>query len=269
MTSASEELMTNQLILAGRLRGSLASMYQTLLGITQGGALGYLVITALGEIGKGHFNFVQWWLAGLTFFVLILVWYTIAMETASLTWIPGLADSLIPFLMGAYELCFIFSIQLVPSLGLLPWLVCMVIGAGFQFIGCFHGPRQAEKVPESAVIVNALRKDIETRNHKNLVCLIVFACLALGIGFTLPTGDIVSANKFYVIVVMVIVTASHAYCFFYMHRYFRAVIKHARNPQRPDGAASTSMSSQPNTLSENRESRKRGRHRKRNVHRRN
>src|SRR5689334_8659768 len=93
-------------LLSERLKSSLISNYQTMLGIIQGGGLGFLGITTLADYKQ--FDPMQWWCVVVTFWVLVFTWYTISMDTITWRWIPGLRDAIIPFFIGIYELALIY-----------------------------------------------------------------------------------------------------------------------------------------------------------------
>lgn len=226
MTSTSREMTpAAQKSLSRRLKGSFSSGYQTLLGITQGAAFVYLISNTVANFRK--FDFLQWWLTGLTFLVLILVWYTISMETVTFEQLPSLPDSLIPFFIGAYEWAFVFTITLAPDSGLRPWLFGMVVGTFFQFLGFKHSKLQADKVTENKVLLAYLEEEIERRDRNNRYILVLTSFMAL-IGWFLPVGNVSSANELWVGAFLLFITTDIVFSFFYIHRYFQAVMASAR-----------------------------------------
>ena len=95
--------------LLSALQGSFSSTYLTLTSIIQGVTLGYLVVVVDDE--KGRFELAHWLLVATTFLIIVAAWHEYMMAVTVLTWIAGLRDSLIPFLLGGSELMLVLSLR--------------------------------------------------------------------------------------------------------------------------------------------------------------
>lgn len=95
--------------LLSALQGSFSSTYLTLTSIIQGVTLGYLVVVVDDE--KGRFGPAHWLLVATTFLIIVAAWHEYMMAVTVLTWVAGLRDSLIPFLLGGSELMLVLSLR--------------------------------------------------------------------------------------------------------------------------------------------------------------
>jgi len=90
------------------IEANFAANYLTVLGIAQNVVLGILILRtaqALSEparVGSAGAAFT-WMAAGLTFLIVVLVWYSYQWSTYLDRWVPGLPDSAIPFMLAASQ----------------------------------------------------------------------------------------------------------------------------------------------------------------------
>src|SRR4029453_18201919 len=124
--------------LLSRLTGSFTPIYLTILSIIQAVALAELAKVVAD--GYAQFTPVQWALVLLTFLILIIIWNHVTTDAIAWVWIPDLRDSLIPFLLGAFELYQAHAI--VAGLG--PWLFGMFVGALLAVLEFFHVGRKVQ-----------------------------------------------------------------------------------------------------------------------------
>ncbi|HEU0028128.1 MAG TPA: hypothetical protein VFQ25_13525 [Ktedonobacterales bacterium] len=138
--------------LLNQLKGSFTAIYLTILSIVQAVALGELARVVAD--GYPQFTPAQWALALLTFLILIIIWNHVTTDAMVWVWIPDWRDSVIPFLLGAFELYQAHA--LVAGLG--PWLFGMVAGATLAVLEFFHVGRQARLEAEDAEALRIFRR---------------------------------------------------------------------------------------------------------------
>jgi hypothetical protein len=103
------------------IKETFTQIYLTLMSVIQGVALGYLA-TAIDD-SYNDLSLVNWILVAATFSQIVGIWHNSIIATIMSAWIPTLADSIIPFLVGAGELFLIASIRA----SLQAWLAIMAI----------------------------------------------------------------------------------------------------------------------------------------------
>jgi hypothetical protein len=104
-------------VLHHRLNDAFTPTYLTILSIIQAVALADLATIVAAEYRQ--FTVVQWFLALLTFAVLIIVWNVYTIQGTVWRWIPDVRDAAMPFMVGALELFLNHAIML----GISIWLV--------------------------------------------------------------------------------------------------------------------------------------------------
>ncbi|MGZ3584237.1 MAG: hypothetical protein ACXVCT_15945 [Ktedonobacterales bacterium] len=138
--------------LLSQLKGSFTSIYLTVLSIIQAVALGELARVVADDYPR--FTLVQWALVLLTFLILIIIWNHVTTDAMTWVWIPDLRDSVIPFLLGAFELYQAHAIVV----GLGPWLFGMVVGATLAVLEFFHVGHQVRLEAENAEALRLFRR---------------------------------------------------------------------------------------------------------------
>src|SRR5579884_3223442 len=91
------------------LMASFTVAYLTLTSIIQGVALGYLVAVVDGAASK--LPIASWLLAVASFLAIVVLWQEYMIGATIFSWSPTLADSLIPFALGAAELAAIHGVR--------------------------------------------------------------------------------------------------------------------------------------------------------------
>lgn len=137
--------------LLSQLKGSFTSIYLTILSIVQAVALGELARVVADSYSQ--FTPVQWALVLLTFSILIIIWNHMITDAMTWVWIPDWRDSVIPFLLGAFEL---YQAHAIVA-GLSPWLFGMVAGATLAVLEFFHVGRQVRLEGENAEVLRLFR----------------------------------------------------------------------------------------------------------------
>jgi hypothetical protein len=99
-----------------RLHDAFTPTYLTILSIIQAVALTDLATVVAAEYRQ--FTVVNWFLALLTFGVLINVWNVYTIQGTVWRWIPDVRDAAMPFMVGALELFLAHAI----TLGMSMWL---------------------------------------------------------------------------------------------------------------------------------------------------
>ncbi len=84
-----------------RIEGQFTATYLTVLSVIQSVVFGFLAITIYEA--HGGFDLPHWLLSAATFMMVVAIWHEFMMGATSLIWIPSLADSILPFLLGAAE----------------------------------------------------------------------------------------------------------------------------------------------------------------------
>jgi hypothetical protein len=138
--------------LLNHLKGSFTAIYLTILSIVQAVALGELARVVADEYPR--FTPAQWALVLLTFLILIIIWNHVTTDAMIWVWIPDWRDSVIPFLLGAFELYQAHAI--VAGLG--PWLFGMVAGATLAMLEFFHVGRQVSLEVEDPEALRLFRR---------------------------------------------------------------------------------------------------------------
>ena len=113
-------------VLHHRLNDAFTPTYLTILSIIQAVALADLATVVAAEYQ--HFKVVNWFLALLTFAVLIMVWNVYTIQGTIWSWIPDVRDAAMPFVVGALELFLNHAI----TLGISIWLLGL---AGIAMMG--------------------------------------------------------------------------------------------------------------------------------------
>jgi hypothetical protein len=94
-----------------------------ILGVVQGVSLGQLA----GVVANNyrHFSVLQWLMAGVTLFFLVVVWYHLAINAMVFNWVPDFTDAALPLMIGAVELFLIYAVVH----GVRVWLAAMIFVA--------------------------------------------------------------------------------------------------------------------------------------------
>ena len=104
-------------VLHHRLNDAFTPTYLTILSIIQAVALADLSTVVVAEYRQ--FTVVHWFLALLTFGVLIIVWNVYTIQGTVWRWIPDVRDAAMPFMVGGIELFLNHAI----TLGISSWLL--------------------------------------------------------------------------------------------------------------------------------------------------
>jgi len=162
-----------------RIKGSFTTIYLTILGLIQAVALAELARVVAD--GYPEFTLVHWALVLLTFLILIIIWNHVTTDAMTWVWIPDLRDSVIPFLLGAFELYQAHAIVL----GFGPWLFGMVAGATLAVLEFFHVGRQVRLEADDAEALRLFRSRsrsdlLQGITGIGLFLALVIACVATG-----------------------------------------------------------------------------------------
>lgn len=159
--------------LLSQLKGSFTSIYLTILSIIQAVALGELARV----VADGYLRFtpVQWALVLLTFLILIIIWNHVTTDAMTWVWIPDWRDSVIPFLLGAFELYQAHAIDI----GLGAWLFGMVAGATLAVLEFFHVGRQARLESENAEVLRLFQRRSWSDLRQGVAGIIMFLVLGM------------------------------------------------------------------------------------------
>jgi hypothetical protein len=169
--------------LLSRIKGSFTTIYLTILGLIQAVALAE--VARVVADGYPDFTPVQWALVLLTFLILIIIWNHVTTDAMTWVWIPDLRDSVIPFLLGAFELYQAHAIVL----GLGPWLFGMVAGAMLAVLEFFHVGRQVRLEADDAQALRLFRSRSRSDLLQGVTGIGLFfalgiASVAIGVGWT-------------------------------------------------------------------------------------
>jgi hypothetical protein len=181
---ASDEEPRPHMALAAKMQAAGASIYLTMLSIIQGVVLADLAGVVAGNYP--HFTAVQWILVVTQFCIIAETWtqfMTDFMTNATAKgWIPGYADSVFFFGLGAGELFLNHAIVI----GLTTWLVGMMGAAVAEFLIVVFIRRREQGEMADPVLVHMLeRRNPQHRRHAAagaIAFLIAFlACLIGGV----------------------------------------------------------------------------------------
>jgi Na+/pantothenate symporter len=172
--------------LLSRIKGSFTPIYLTILSIVQAVALGELAKVVAD--GYPEFTPVQWSLVLLTFLILIIIWSHVTTDAMSWVWIPDLRDSVIPFLLGAFELYQAHAIVV----GLGPWLFGMGAGATLAVLEFFHVGRQVRLEADDAEALRLFRRRSWSDLLQGVGGIVLFFALGLA---TVATGVAGTADQ--------------------------------------------------------------------------
>jgi hypothetical protein len=172
--------------LLSRIKGSFTPIYLTILSIIQAVALGELAKVVAD--GYPEFTTVQWSLVLLTFLILIIIWSHVTTDAMSWVWIPDLRDSVIPFLLGAFELYQAHAIVV----GLSPWLFGMVAGAALAVLEFFHVGRQVRLEADDAEALRLFRRRTWSDLLQGVGGMVLFFAMGMA---TIATGVTGTANE--------------------------------------------------------------------------
>jgi hypothetical protein len=161
--------------------GSFTPIYLTILSIIQAVALAELAKVVADSYT--HFTPVQWALVVLTFLILIIIWNHVTTDAIAWVWIPDLRDSVIPFLLGAFELFQAHALVAGPG----PWLFGMVVGAVLAVLEFFHVGRKVRLETDDPEALRLFRRRSWSDLVQGVVGMILF--LALGV-VSVATGGV-------------------------------------------------------------------------------
>jgi hypothetical protein len=167
--------------LLSRLTGSFTPIYLTILSIIQAVALAELAKVVAD--GYAQFTPVQWALVLLTFLILIIIWNHVTTDAIAWVWVPDLRDSVIPFLLGAFEL---YQAHAIVA-GLTPWLFGMFVGALLAVLEFFHVGRKVRLEADDPEALRIFRRRSWSDLVQGIVGMILF--FALGV-VSVATGGV-------------------------------------------------------------------------------
>lgn len=159
--------------LLSRLTSSFTPIYLTILSIIQAVALAELARVVADDYAQ--FTPVQWALVLLTFLILIIIWNHVTSDAVAWVWIPDLRDSVIPFLLGGFELYQAHAI--VAGLG--PWLFGMVVGATLAVLEFFHVGRKVQLEADDPEALRLFRRRSWSDLVQGTAGMILFFALGL------------------------------------------------------------------------------------------
>jgi hypothetical protein len=168
--------------LLSRLKGSFTPVYLTILSIIQAVALAELARVVADNYAQ--FTLAQWALVLLTFLIVIIIWNHVTTDAMAWVWIPDVRDSLIPFLLGAFELYQAHAI--VAGLG--PWLFGMVAGAALAVLEFFHVGHQVRLEADDAEALRLFRSRSWSDLLQGIVGMGLFFALGMAVVATGGAG---------------------------------------------------------------------------------
>jgi hypothetical protein len=172
--------------LLSRITGSFTPIYLTILSLVQAVALAELARVVAD--GYPRFTLAQWALVLLTFLILIIIWNHVTTDAMTWVWIPDMRDSVIPFLLGAFELYQAHAI--VAGLG--PWLFGMVAGATLAVLEFFHVGRQVRLEADDAEALRLFRSRSWSDLLQGVAGIGLFFVLGVA---SVATGDAGTADQ--------------------------------------------------------------------------
>jgi hypothetical protein len=98
---AEEQARLHASLFHERLLSYFGQIYLTLSSIIQGVAAGFLA--SIVTSNYRHFSAVPYILTFTTLLVIIEIWHEYAMGVMAFSWIPTIADTIIPFFFGVIE----------------------------------------------------------------------------------------------------------------------------------------------------------------------
>ena len=230
--SAPNPTAAERQILLHQLKGSFTPIYLTVLSIVQGVTLATLASVVANNYPQ--FIAVQWALVVLTFCILIIIWHHMTTDAMTWVWIPDFRDSVIPFLLGAFEL---YQTQAI-IIGLGPWLFGMVAGAALAVLQFFHIGFRIPLEAENAQLLNHFRTRRRSEMLQGIVGIILFVSLGVvsvstvnGKGAIWPDETVVEAVLPWIAVLL---TSLWLGCYVIRTTlYWRVIVALARSSQLP------------------------------------
>ena len=230
--SAPNPTAAERQILLHQLKGSFTPIYLTVLSIVQGVTLATLASVVANNYPQ--FIAVQWALVVLTFCILIIICHHMTTDAMTWVWIPDFRDSVIPFLLGAFEL---YQTQAI-IIGLGPWLFGMVAGAALAVLQFFHIGFRIPLEAENAQLLNHFRTRRRSEMLQGIVGIILFVSLGVvsvstvnGKGAIWPDETVVEAVLPWIAVLL---TSLWLGCYVIRTTlYWRVIVALARSSQLP------------------------------------
>ena len=155
-----------------RFKEQFTTVYLTLVSIIQASVMGYIMTYLHDPPGQ-----LTLWTSGRllgSFLFVVGLWYANTCGAIAFRWVPGLADAVIPFALGAFELL------AVRSAGSLFWW-CMC-NAGFGLVAALAYVNQyrcAARNPENTPVLNRLTRRRRINPTFMAVCVVWYVALAI------------------------------------------------------------------------------------------
>jgi hypothetical protein len=127
--------------------------YLAIISVVQGTALGFLVNKVFAEQSLTSQSLEIWVLFSLTLFVIIILWHEYFMGTTAMPFVPGLFDSMYPFLLGVTEFMLISTID--PK-EISSWFLIMAILFIAAFFGLLNMYTKAKKEDQNKEVFKKL-----------------------------------------------------------------------------------------------------------------
>ncbi len=156
-----------------RLKESFTTMSLTLMSIVQGVALADLA----GVVANGysHFAATQWLLVLPTFLILIVAWNQVVMDTLAWVQLPDMFYSIVPFIVGAFELFLNHSIARSEQ----AWLIGAAVMVTFSTLAIGMTDRNAAVHAENTSLSAYLKPFRKSGQRYNIQGAGVLLALAL------------------------------------------------------------------------------------------
>ena len=155
-----------------RFKEHFTPVYLTLISIIQASVLGYMMV----YIHDPRAELTVWTSVRLlgSFLYVVAMWYAYTCGAIAFRRVPGLADAIIPFTLGAFEFLAVRSAG-----SIFWWSLC---NAGFALTGAIsyvHQFRSATRQPENALTLHRLTRQRVLNPVMMCVCAVWFVVLAL------------------------------------------------------------------------------------------
>lgn len=138
-------------MLFDRIKNQNASAYLTLMSIIQGVALSFFAFAVTNNYQT--FGTANWILVLCTFVLLILTWFEYIVGVSIFTWLHGLSDSIIPFLLFAAEVMLIQTMSKSDG----HWYFSMVVFCAASILAFVNMYVKASTLNENASLLQSLR----------------------------------------------------------------------------------------------------------------
>ena len=150
------DIITSQESFKTRLDKTWESIYLTLISIVQGVVFSYFLYQLV--IYSKDFALYNWLFSLITFIVIVLVWHEYVTGTVAFRWSPGILDSVIPFLMGVFQIYAIEYIYIPEEKG--EWFFSMYLFLMMGAIAYINMYYKASKSNRNDKVFKALGKGL-------------------------------------------------------------------------------------------------------------